>query len=245
MSEELFKRQIPVYTRDGQDKLSQATILVIGSGGLGSTCATVLSRSGVGHLILVDDDVVSLSNIHRQFLYTHDNVGCNKVDAAVASPLLCMSKNTALCLHVDESSAVDLMEKYKPDVVMDCTDNFEVRFAVNKACVKYNVPMVFGAVTGNEGQISVVCHTKASPTCPCLSCIYPEGIPASDAPPVTPAICAIMGSMQAQQAISIITGVGKVLTGEFTTFNLNTYKMRTFKVRDRTSTCHVCGTETL
>lgn len=238
--EDLFKRQIPVYTEAGQEKLKQATVLVIGSGGLGSTCATILSRSGVGHLVLVDDDTVSVSNIHRQFLYTPDDVGKTKVDSAVSSPLLCMSKNTAICAHVDESVALKLIEEHKPCVVMDCTDNFDVRFAVNKACVKHSVPMVFGAVTGNEGQVSVMCHGE---TCPCLSCIYPDGLPPSTPPPVTPAICAIIGSIQAQQAISIITGVGKVLAGEFTTFNLGSFKMRTFKVRGRIPTCVVCGTD--
>lgn len=238
---ELFGRQLPVFTEAGQKKLQEATVLVIGCGGLGSSCAMVLSRSGVGHLVLVDDDVVSLSNIHRQFLYTESDVSNSKAEVAISSPLLCLSRNTPIRAHVDEQTAQKLIEQYHPNVVMDCTDNFEVRFAVNRACARTATPMVFGAVTAAEGQISVFCHTSATPTCPCLACIYPDGVQGSGPPPVIPAICAVVASMQAQQAISIITGVGKVLVGEFMTIDLLKMKMRTFKVRERVPGCKVCG----
>ena len=237
----LFTRQLPVFTEAGQKKLKEATVLVIGCGGLGSSCAMVLSRSGVGHLVLVDEDVVSLSNIHRQFLYTPEDVDNRKADCAVASRLLCLSKNTAVCAHVDERTALDLIEQYHPVVVMDCTDNFDVRFAVNRACAKTMTPMVFGAVTAAEGQISVMCHTAANPKCPCLACIYPDGVQGSGPPPVIPGICAVVASIQAQQAIAIITGIGKILAGEFTTIDLLKMKMRTFKVRERVPHCKVCG----
>ena len=238
---ELFTRQLPVFTEAGQKKLQEANVLIIGCGGLGSSCATVLSRSGIGHLVLVDEDVVSMSNIHRQFLYSPGDVSNYKVEVAAKSPLLCLSKVTPVCTHVDENVVKQLIDQYRPAVVMDCTDNFDVRFAVNKACADSMTPMIFGAVTGGEGQVSVFCHTSACPTCPCLACIYPDGMPLGRPPPVIPAICAVVASIQAEQAIAILTGVGKVLVGEFMTINLMKMNMRTFKVRDRVQNCKVCG----
>lgn len=240
--ENLFNRQIPVYKAEGQQKLRDSTVMVIGCGGLGSSCAAVLSRSGVGHLILVDDDIVSITNIHRQILYTHSDVGQPKAECAAVAPLLCLSKNTQVVAHVDEETAFQLVEQYKPAVVMDCTDNFDVRYAINYACAKSGTPMVFGSVTGGEGQVAVYCHTAANPMCPCFNCINPKRLQQMvKPPPVIPGICTTIATLQAQQAISIIIGVGDCLVGELATFNLLKLKLNRYKLRERNMECPVCG----
>jgi adenylyltransferase/sulfurtransferase len=238
----LFNRQLGVYGEEGQAKLKAATVLIIGCGGLGSTVTTVLSRSGVGSLVIVDNDVVSLHNIHRQFLYTDSDVDRPKVEAAAVCPQLCLSKNTPISTRVDEAKALELIEQYKPVVVVDCTDNFTIRFDLNKACVKTGVPLVFGSVTAMQGQVSVFNHRAANPRCPCFACIHPNPLtPLPSPPPVVPVICSTLGTLQAEQVIALITGVGHLLVGELLTIDLQNLKMRTFKLRDRSVTCAVCG----
>lgn len=238
----IFSRQLPIYHEEGQQKLRESTVLIIGCGGLGSSCATILSRSGVGHLVLVDDDIVSLSNIHRQFLYTHSDVENFKCESAAVSPLLCLSKNTPVNVHANLEEINSLIKQYKPCVVMDCTDNFEVRYAINQACVENSIPMVYGSVTGEEGQVSVYCYTSEHPNCPCFACIYPE-MPKSlpKPPPVIPGICSLVGTIQAQQAISIITGIGTILHDSIATVNLFKLNINKYQKRDRIPECKVCG----
>lgn len=238
----LFNRQLPIYHEEGQKKLKESTVLIIGCGGLGSSCSTILSRSGVGHLILVDDDIVSLSNIHRQFLYTHADVDKFKCESAAVSPLLCLSKNTPINVHATAEEIDQLIKQYKPCVVMDCTDNFEVRYAINKACVDNSLPMVYGSVTGGEGQVAVFCPTKDNPNCPCFACKYPEMPRSLDKPPpVIPGICSFVATIQAQQAIALITGIGTILSGYMASVNLLDLKIKQYKLKDRNPECKVCG----
>ena len=239
---QLFSRQIPVYGESGQKKLLSSTVLIVGCGGLGSTVSTILSRSGVGHLVLVDDDIVSLSNIHRQFLYTHGDVGNNKVDSAAKSPLLCMSRNTPVCAKASPEVLSQLILQHKPCVVVDCTDNFQVRYDINKACVENGIPMVHGSVTREEGQVAVLCRTSDHPQRPCFACLHPVSPKQMEKPPpVVPSICTMIGTIQAQQVISLITGVGDVLSGSMATVNLFKLKIRQYKLKERDHNCKVCG----
>jgi adenylyltransferase/sulfurtransferase len=238
----LFNRQLPVYTEAGQQKLRDSTVLIIGCGGLGSTVATVLSRSGVGHLVLVDNDTVSLHNIHRQFLYTAGDVDKSKAECATVCPQLCLSRNTAIATRIDEPRTTELIEQYKPVLVVDCTDNFTTRFALNRACIKTGVPLVFGSVTALQGQLSVFAHFAANPKCPCWECIHPEPPPPLPAPPpVVPVICSVLGTLQAEQAIALITGVGDLLIGELLTVNLDKLTLKRYRLRERSKTCKACG----
>jgi adenylyltransferase/sulfurtransferase len=240
----LFNRQLPVYSEPGQQKLKDSTVLIIGCGGLGSTVSTVLSRSGVGHLVLVDNDTVSLHNIHRQFLFTAADVDKSKADLATVCPQLCLSRNTAIATRIDEERTIELIRQYRPKVVVDCTDNFVTRFALNRACVKTGVPLVFGSVTAMQGQLSVFAHFEANPKCPCFECIHPEplqGLPKP--PPVVPVICSVLGTLQAEQVIALITGVGDLLVGELLTVNLERLTIRRFKLRERSAKCAACGVE--
>ena len=242
--EELFTRQIPVFKLEGQQKLKDSTILIIGVGGLGSTVSMVLARSGVGHLVIADFDTVSLSNIHRQLLYSPKDIGKNKVDVAAENPLLCLSKITPLVIHINKEVVFDLINKYKPICVMDCTDNFTVRIETNYACAKLKIPFIFGSVTAEQGQVSIFCNTLKNPKCPCFACIHkekPQSLP--NPPPVIPGICTIIGTLQAQQAISLITGVGDTLEKELLTFDMAKLRLRRFTMRDRLIDCPICNNE--
>jgi molybdopterin/thiamine biosynthesis adenylyltransferase len=238
----IFSRQIPVYTREGQSKLSAATVLMIGCGGLGSTVSLVLARSGVGHIVIVDLDTVSLSNIHRQILYGKEDIGKPKVEVAAQNYLLQLAKITPINVEVDETIANNMIREYNPVCVLDCTDNFAVRYALNAACAKNSVPFINGSITGLQGQIAVFCDYKNDPLCPCYSCLHPEtpqSLPYP--PPVAPGICTVAGTLQAQQAIALITGVGHILTKELLTIDLERLIMRKFKIRDRNPECPVCS----
>ena len=239
---EIFNRQEKVYTKEGQAKLAAATVLMIGCGGLGSSVSLVLYRSGVGHLVIVDRDTVSLSNIHRQILYGKEDVGKPKVEVAASNYLLQLSKITPINTVVDKDIAEKLITEYKPVCVMDCTDNFEVRYAVNAACAKHSIPFIFGSITALQGQVSVYCYHEYDKDCPCFACMYPEPpVQLPYPPPVVPGICTTTGTFQAQQAIAIITGVGHILVKELFTFDLEKLKFRQFKIRGRKPDCPVCS----
>ena len=240
--EQIFNRQLKVYTKEGQEKLAAATVLMIGCGGLGSTVSLVLSRSGVGHLVIVDCDTVSLSNIHRQILYGKDDIDKPKVEVAAANYLLQLSKVTPINTKVDQEVAEKLITEYHPICVMDCTDNFAVRYAVNAACAKHSVPFVFGSITALQGQVSVYCYHEHDKDCPCFACLHPEApVSLPYPPPVVPGICTVTGTLQAQQAIAIITGIGHILVKELLTIDLEKLKFRQFKIRGRNPECPVCS----
>lgn len=239
--DDIFNRQLGVYGREGQEKLLKSTILMIGCGGLGSSVGLVLSRSGVGHIVIVDCDVVSITNLHRQILYNREDIGKPKVEVASKHPLFCFSKITPINTKVDEKVAEELIKEYNPVCVMDCTDSFTVRFAVNKACAKLGVPFINGSVTGMNGQVTVLCHNIKYPNCPCYKCLHPEDMkPLDTPPPVAPCICTTIGTLQAEQAISLITGVGNLLIGEFLTIDLKRLKMNKYKLKPRNPECTAC-----
>ncbi len=211
-----YSRQImlPSIDIEGQQALLDSRVLVIGMGGLGSPVGLYLAAAGVGHLVISDFDDVDLSNLQRQVAHTSDNIGLAKVESAKQSfhainPLI---KITALNKKLEDA---ELLEQVKQaDIVIDCCDNFETRFAINDACVAAKTPLVSGAAIRFEGQISV--FDSRDKTCPCYNCLYPrDGAVAqscSDNGVIAP-ITGIIGSMQALEAIKVLTGAGKSLQG--------------------------------
>ena len=211
-----YSRQImlPSIDIEGQQALLDSRVLVIGMGGLGSPVGLYLAAAGVGHLVISDFDDVDLSNLQRQVAHTSDNIGLAKVESAKQSfhainPLI---KITALNKKLEDA---ELLEQVKQaDIVIDCCDNFETRFAINDVCVAAKTPLVSGAAIRFEGQISV--FDSRDKTCPCYNCLYPrDGAVAqscSDNGVIAP-ITGIIGSMQALEAIKVLTGAGKSLQG--------------------------------
>lgn len=170
-----YSRQImlPQIDVTGQEKLQASRVLIIGMGGLGSPVAMYLAAAGVGHLVLVDDDVVELSNLQRQIAHSSSDIGLNKVDSAkqTIQGLNPEIKVTTFCKRLNEEELFD--EVSAADVVVDGTDNFSTRFALNKASVKSKTPLISGAAIRMEGQVSVFNKTPSSP---CYRCLYKDEV---------------------------------------------------------------------
>ncbi len=200
---------------DGQTRILQSHALIIGAGGLGSPAAMYLACSGVGHITLVDDDTVDLTNLQRQIAHSTARVGQPKVASAAATlqslnPLIQISpvQGRADAAFLDAHVA-------RADVVLDCCDNFATRQAINAACVRHSKPLVSGAVIQFDGQISV--YDPRTPQQPCYACVFPPDAAPPEAQCATMGVFAplvgIVGAVQAAEALKLITGVGRSLAG--------------------------------
>ena len=204
----------------GQLKLKQAKVLIIGAGGLGCPVLQYLTAAGIGTIGIIDNDRVSVSNLQRQILYTHNDVGQLKVEAAV-------KKLAQLNPHINfniypaqltSDNAIELFNQY--DIIVDGSDNFPTRYLVNDAAVLTNKPLVFGAIYKFEGQVSVFNHMNG----PTYRCLFPTPPKPGEVPNcseigVLGVLPGIIGSMQANEVIKIITETGNVLNGKLMTFS--------------------------
>lgn len=194
----------------GQQRLAAARVLIVGAGGVGGPAALYLAAAGVGTLTLVDDDAVSLSNLQRQILFSDDDIGAPKVEAAAAR-LRLVNPHVVVqtrALRLTPDNAADLVAAH--DVVLDGTDDFETRFAVNAACVATDKPLVSGALGRWTGQVAVFEGR------PCYRCLVPDIPPDAETCArvgVVGALTGVIGSMAALEAIKLITGAGQPLTG--------------------------------
>ena len=200
---------------EGQERILEANVLIIGAGGLGSPAAMYLASAGIGHIMLVDDDEVDLTNLQRQIMHTTARVGRNKAESG-RDALLQINPGievTAVCERVGDERLAELVRG--ATVVLDCTDNFKTRHAVNRACCAARVPLVSGAVIRFDGQISV--YDPRGGAAPCYSCLFPEGQNFEDAACSTMGVFAplvgVIGAMQAAEALKLIMGIGTSLAG--------------------------------
>jgi len=208
------------FGAEGQKKLADAKVLVIGAGGLGVPVLTYLNAMGVGTLGIVDADVVSLSNLHRQVLYNEMDVGKSK--AAVALEKL-NAQNSATKISIKDTfltreNALEIIKGY--DLVVDATDNFPTRYLINDVCVILKKSFVYGALHGFEGQVSVF-NYQGGPTYRCLFPNMPtaEEIPNCNEHGVLGVIPGIIGNLQALETVKVLTGIGEVLSGKLLLFN--------------------------
>ena len=200
---------------EGQQALLDAHVLVIGAGGLGSPAAMYLASAGVGKLTLVDDDTVDLTNLQRQIAHTTARVGQPKVLSA-SETLRNINPEIVIAALQERVDEVRLAELVLPaTVVLDCTDNFATRHAVNRVCVAHKVPLVSGAVIRFDGQVSVF-DTRTG-TQPCYCCLFPQDQAFTDEACSTMGVFAplvgVVGAMQAAEALKLIMGVGESLAG--------------------------------
>ena len=211
---------LPELDMEGQQKLLDSHVLVIGLGGLGSPVLQYLAASGIGHLYLVDDDVVELSNVQRQICHGSEDVGKSKVQSAIEEA---MRINPTIFIEGFEQKAdARLLQDLLPniDLVVDCSDNFEIRYLINDACIATKTPWVSGAAVALQGQ--VICFDPRLEDQPCYRCLYPQ---ASDdqrncsTSGVLAPVVGIIGTLQALEAIKIITGIGKPILGRLQTFD--------------------------
>jgi molybdopterin/thiamine biosynthesis adenylyltransferase/rhodanese-related sulfurtransferase len=240
---------LPEVGMEGQKKLLNAKVLCIGAGGLGCPISLYLAAAGVGTIGLADVDVVSPSNLQRQVLFGVSSVGEDKVKAA-AKRLRDLNPDVNVIEHklvVNSSNVLELLKDY--DVIIDGTDNFPTRYCVNDACVLLNKPNVYGSIFRFEGMITVFApHLKNPDTGdkgPCYRCLYPEppdpgSVPSCAEGGVVGVLPGIIGTLQANEVIKLILGVGRPAIGRLVTFSSMDMEFRTFKIR-HDKTCPVCG----
>jgi sulfur-carrier protein adenylyltransferase/sulfurtransferase len=232
---------IPEVGVEGQQRLKNARVVCIGAGGLGSPASLYLAAAGVGTLGIVDFDVVDVSNLQRQILYSTTDVGRRKV-AAAASRLTALNPEVRVVAHetpLTSANALDILKDY--DVVVDGADNFPARYLVNDACVLLGKPNAYGSIFRFDGQASVFA-TKGGP---CYRCLYPEPPPPGLVPScaeggVLGVLPGLIGTIQATEAIKLILGIGTTLAGRLLLLDALTMEFRTMKLR-RDPACPVCG----
>lgn len=238
-----YSRQIlmPQVGLDGQQKLLNAHVLIVGAGGLGSPAAMYLASAGVGHLTIADHDEVELSNLQRQILHDSAALGRAKVDSARErlAALNPETQVTPLHTRLDAAQLHELAQQ--ADVVVDACDNFDTRFAVNAACVATGTPLVSGAAVRMEGQLSV--FIPGRPDSPCYRCLYREGEELDQTCTnngVLAPIVGIIGSLQALETLKLLLGIGEPLCGRLLLFDGLYHEWRSVKLR-RDAQCPVCA----
>ncbi|MEJ8813757.1 HesA/MoeB/ThiF family protein [Variovorax ureilyticus] len=227
---------------DGQARVSAAHALVIGAGGLGSPVALYLAAAGVGRITLVDHDELDLTNLQRQIAHTTARVGMSKVDSA-ADAMRAINPDIvieAVKLRADDELLSRLVAE--ADVVVDCSDNFQTRHAVNRACVAHAKPLVAGAAIRFDGQLSV--YDTRDAASPCYACIFP---PDADFEETRCAVLGVfapvvgtIGTLQANEALKLLAGIGPSLAGSLLMFDGRRSAFDSLRVA-RDPGCSVCG----
>lgn len=222
MNNQRYTRQtiLKGFGIEGQKKLAEAKVLVVGAGGLGVPVLTYLNAMGVGAIGIVDNDIVSLTNLHRQVLYSESDIGQSKVKAALKK-LKTQNPNTEIVIFntfLTTKNALEIIADY--DIVVDASDNFPTRYLVNDSCVILKKPFVYGALHGYEGQVSVF-NYKDGPTYRCLFPNMPNEneVPNCNEHGVLGIIPGIIGNLQALETIKVLTGIGDVLSGKLLIFD--------------------------
>lgn len=246
---DLTEEQIERYSRhillqevgvEGQEKLLNAKVLVVGAGGLGAPVSLYLAAAGVGHIGIVDADVVDLSNLQRQIIHFTKDVGTLKVDSA-KEKMQAINPDVEVTTYHTFLRADNAKEIVEPwDFVVDGTDNFPVKFLINDICVMLGKPFSHGGILRFQGQTFT--HL---PGTSCYRCFFKEPPPAGAVPTcsqagVLGAIAGMLGTIQATEVLKYILGIGELLTDRLLTFDAKTMDFKTFKVKKRES-CELCG----
>jgi molybdopterin-synthase adenylyltransferase len=227
---------------EGQQRLLQARVLIVGLGGLGSPAALYLAASGVGQLTLCDHDTVDVSNLQRQIIHRTATVNQPKVASAQAALHDVNPEVACIALNVRADAAQLLELAGKADVVLDCSDNFATRYAVNRACLALRKPLVSGAAIRFDGQVAVFDFRRAGAAC--YNCLFPEDSLAAELRCATTGVFApltgVIGTLQAAEALKLIAGIERGLSGKLFTVNaLDMNIMRSSLSKD--PACSVCG----
>jgi molybdopterin/thiamine biosynthesis adenylyltransferase len=233
---------LPEIGVEGQEKLLAARALVIGAGGLGSPAAMYLASSGVGSLTVCDGDTVDLTNLQRQLLHRTSTIGQPKALSA-KSALADINPEISIVTIPQRAEGLLLPELVaNADIVLDCSDNFPTRYALNRVCLGLNKPLVSGAATRFDGQVSVFDFRKQ--TSPCYNCLYPEHHEAEETR------CAVMGvfaplvgtigAMQAAEALKLLLGTGQPLSGRLLIMDMLNMEVRSARLA-KDPACQACG----
>lgn len=237
-----YERQIILSEigADGQKKLKNSSVLIVGAGGLGSPVALYLAGAGVGKIGIMDNDNVSISNLQRQILHNMESENINKADSAKKT--LEKLNNTisvmAYSYEITPENAEKIISQY--DFIIDCADNFATKFLINDACVLLAKPFCYGGILQFQGQVM----TYVPGNKPCYRCIFeeiPQDVPNCSQAGVIGAIAGIIGSIQALEAIKYLLGIGELLTGKIFIFDGLTMKTRITGFSHKNESCRVCG----
>ncbi|MBU2917016.1 molybdopterin-synthase adenylyltransferase MoeB [Psychrosphaera sp. F3M07] len=231
---------LPNMDIDGQEKLWNSKVLIIGVGGLGCAVAQYLACSGIGKLTLVDDDKVDKTNLQRQVLHTENNVGLNKCDSAKQSLQQLNSEITIDTHTIRLTGEVLLQTIQEHDVVVDCSDNLTTRNELNLLCFKTKTPLVSGAAIRMEGQVATFTMDKDQPCYQCISSMFGEQeLTCSESGILSPVV-GVIGSLQATETIKLLVQIGEVLSSRLLMFDAVTMSFNEFKL-NQNLTCSVCS----
>ncbi|MDM7917899.1 MAG: HesA/MoeB/ThiF family protein [Methanosarcina sp.] len=232
---EKYSRQILLFGEEGQEKLKASRVFVAGAGGLGSPVSTYLAIAGVGKIILADFDTVDPTNLNRQFLHHEKDIGRSKVESAKEKLLLMnpLIEVETIKEMITESNIDFLVPEC--DLIIDALDNMETRHILNRLSIKRNIPLIHGAVTGYDGQVTTIIPGKT----PCFYCIFPR-IPKKEVFPVLGATPGVIGSIQVSEAVKFLTGKGKLLEGRLLFWNGLSGSFSEISLA-KLNNCPVCG----
>ena len=233
---------LPQIAYEGQELLTQSHALIVGAGGLGSPAALYMAAGGVGTLTVCDFDVVDLTNLQRQIIHTTQSVGINKAVSAKQT-LQCINPDVVVNT-VEEKSTEAAMAKLikEADVVLDCSDNFATRYALNRLCFEHQKPLVSGAAIGFEGQVTV--YDFRHPNSPCYHCLFPDDgseaeMRCSENGVFSPLV-GMIGTTQAAEAMKLLMNIGNSLQGRLMLLDALNMEWRTIKLSKDTA-CKVCA----
>ena len=230
-----YNRQliIPDFGEEGQEKLKDSHVIIVGVGGLGCVSASYLAAAGVGHITIVDFDIVELPDLNRQILYGEEDIGKKKVIVAKRklSRLNSKLEITPVFAKITEENVLSLINGAQ--LVVDGLDNSATRLVVNSACVKQKTAYIYGGVSRLRGMVTTIIPGKT----PCLACLSPEGVGGLGVLGVTPAVIA---SLQALEAIKLLIGRSPALAGKLLLFNGDDMKFQLLEIR-RNESCPVCS----
>jgi adenylyltransferase/sulfurtransferase len=231
-----YRRQVALFGEEAQERLASARVVIVGAGGLGCPVALYLAAAGVGEVRLVDGDVVDRTNLNRQVPHGDRDIGRAKVDSAAAKPRAQNPDITVVATYaaVDDGNAAALVGG--ADLIVDATDNYRVRYTLNRVALDARVPLIHGAVRGFDGQATTIIPGRTA----CLECIIPIAPPEEGATPVVGTTPGIIGLVQANEAIKYITGTGDLLTNRLFVWDGRAATMTTLPV-DRQEDCNACG----
>ena len=235
---ERYKRQILIdgWGTETQEKLANSKVFIAGAGGLGCPVALNLTSAGVGNITICDADTVDISNLNRQFLHAEKNIGVDKTASATQALAQFNSgvNFTALSRQITPDNVEELVAD--ADIILDCLDNFEARYALNQCAIQKHIPLIHGAVWGMEGRITVF----NPPATPCLSCLFPVSSEQKEVIPVLGVVTCATGSLQAMEAIQYLGGSSPSLQGKMLIMDYSVMHFQTLEVA-RNPDCPVCG----
>jgi len=234
---ERYKRQIMMdeWGEAAQKKLKNATVFIAGAGGLGSPVSINLAVAGFGHIRICDFDSADLTNLNRQILHNKTRIGMNK--AASAKQTLEELNDSIVVTAITEKIIEENIEALvgDADIIMDCMDNFPIRYLLNRTAIKKDIPLVHGSVWGLEGRLTFIKY----PETPCLQCIFSEA-PSKETFPIVGATTSVIGALEALEAIKFITGIGENIKNKLLVWDGTYMDFKKYKVF-KNPECPVCG----